>query len=205
MMMMEKAPWHDEDAATFFDDSGDGDDQQQVLPPATHHHHHHQQQQIIMAPAASSKGWNCGICTYLNENETFLSCEMCGSCRPKSPISLPTTTTATTTTSKPRQQHHHHHHHVVVEAPPQKAPVRRQGSFSNHSQQSCNSEKKETRFTDILARHMGRYETLQASSSASGQQQPGGNNKGESEADLELAMIYAQQERMLAEFQSGRS
>ena len=33
-------------------------------------------------------GWTCTVCTYVNQNMTFLSCEICGSIKPSSPKNL---------------------------------------------------------------------------------------------------------------------
>ncbi|CAB9528443.1 expressed unknown protein [Seminavis robusta] len=133
-----------------------------------------QQQQ----PPPKPQGWSCGVCTYHNENQNFLSCEMCGSHRPASPTNG--LAPQEEEPPLPAQQHQH----------------RRRPSLGAASK---DSDKKEMRFTDLLRRQADGGVGQPPIPSTTGQQQ---EQLAGADNDLELAMIYAQQERMLAEFQN---
>jgi hypothetical protein len=157
----------------------------------------------------SQAGWACESCTYVNENPLFLRCEMCNSARPCSPSPAPATTT---TRSKP-----------IIRPPPSSSSV------ASSRTPAAPTKQKERRFTEIMRLQQGLYELAHeeqhlayeeecasiyssnhtrsqaaaaaSSSSTVGSIIGGGAGGGEPETDMELALIYAQQERILAEYQ----
>ena len=207
----------DDDVSSFAGDSCEDD---VPLPPQ-----HQRQHQPAPAPSTSIpptsstfKGWCCLFCTFQNENPDFLSCEMCGSARPPTPPGSPvppqpqdihTVTTATSTRPSLLSSSHslsriNEHTNIRSNVQQQQPPPRREsygsGSRSGGSSKSDSSEKiKEKRLTEILRlQHLAHTE---ASIHQQQQQHSSGGGQVEPETDHELAMIYAQQERILAEYQ----
>jgi len=123
-----------------------------------------------------STAWSCEICTYVNENPLFMCCEMCGSARPEG-------------------------------AAPQETPlpeVKQQPEGRNTQRRSSNnsvtsSKKKEKRITELMRQQqMDQFKQEGGGAGANQQTLP------EPETDHELALIYAQQERILAQYQQQK-
>lgn len=212
------APYGDDDDVSSF--AGDSCEDDVPLPPQ-----HEHPQQSAPAPTTNSppttsstfRGWCCVFCTFQNENPDFLSCEMCGSARPPTPPGSPappthdlhTVTTATSTrpssshsVSRTNDSTNNSRSNVQQQSPPPPPPRRESYGSGSRSSKSDSSDKiKEKRLTEILRlQHLAHTE---ASLSNNQQQQHPNGSAGqvEPETDHELAMIYAQQERILAEYQ----
>jgi len=172
----------EDEISSFADDSCDA--HPQVAPDAA--------TSVPAADVAGSgefHGWSCAFCTFQNENPDFLSCEMCGSARPPTPPGSPIPAGGSLSAPQPSRSGDD------VEE------TGRRGS--NVEVKSGGSKVGEKRLTEILRLQQIQYQQQATSSSQSQQQQQqgGGNGASSNEPDLELAMIYAQQERILAEYQ----
>lgn len=173
-----KQDWDDvDDELTFAQESVDGGAHQ-----ARHSQTHAPQgpQQEAIKEDSNSDIWTCGVCTFLNQNPLFMCCEMCGSARPAAPgseveealkLSAPST-------------------HTKKTAP--------RSTRDDSSDDTTNSKQKEKTYSALIREQQKNFYREQQQA----QGQPGSaGNLPEPETDHELAMIYAQQERILAQYQ----
>jgi hypothetical protein len=164
---------------------------------------------------AHGNGWSCPTCTYINSNPLFLVCEMCSEPRPAglTPPGTPPRQSPVVPRKQPLPQSQSQ---SQPQSQSQLAPPRNSTSNSNNNNTALEEEdgdKDKTenlRFSEILRLQQGLYTLAQPGpgqssqqpqqlSSSSSSHAPSGVDRPET--DHELALIYAQQERILAEYQ----
>jgi len=144
--------------------------------------------------------WSCSTCTFLNENPLFLRCDMCGSARPATPpaspdhrgeqqqqqapvSSIPQRNSSGNSPPQPATNNHQQPTPTFTLQQPRRA--------STTSKESDKSDKsKERRITELMRAQF-----------ANSNNNNSGNHGTANKVDHELALIYAQQERILAEYQ----
>ena len=141
----------------------------------THVSQHKQPQQHQPARQDDSTAWACEVCTYVNENPLFMCCELCGSARPSSGGE---------------------NIEEIAAAETKKGLPSRSDDASDDS---STKKKEKAYYNAIREQQKNLYERQHPNATAGQKTLP------EPETDHELAMIYAQQERILAQYQQQQT